>query len=193
MCTEGGIHPFRYSDTCHHADVAEKGGNRNAFHNNQPKDRKRLCTQRFAYAELACAFLDGNQHDVRYAYDAAQQGKNTYHPNGGTQQAGYVLCLYVLCKAVPYPYCAFIFRIETVVGGNDFTVLFLKGFVGRFARQIFGGEDDVVEFIAFVIDGLHGGEGDKGQAALVSLVFVQSDYPVGYAACIDKPADRFRT
>mgnify|MGYP007061079418 CR=1 FL=1 len=45
----------------------------------------------------------------------------------------------------------------------------------------------------FVIDGLHGGEGDKGQAALVSLVFVQSDYPVGYTACIDKPADWFRT
>ena len=74
---------------------------------------------------------------VRYAYDAAHRVKIPITQIGGTQQAGYVLCLYVLCKAVPYPYCAFIFRVETVVGGNDFTVLFLKGFVGRFARQNF--------------------------------------------------------
>ncbi len=71
LVAEGGIHPFRHSDTRHHADVAEEGGNRNAFHDNQPEDRKGLCTQRLAYAELACALLDGNQHDVRYAYDTA--------------------------------------------------------------------------------------------------------------------------
>ena len=96
-------------------------------------------------------------------------------------------------RSKPATFCVCMYCVKRFHIHIDFTVLFLEGFVGRFARQIFGGEDDVVEFIAFVIDGLHGGEGGKGQAALVSLVFVQSDYPVGYTACIDKPADWFRT
>ena len=79
-----------------------------------------------------------------------------------------------------------------MIGGNDFPVFFFKGFIGFLTREVFGGEDDVVKLVALVINGLQGREGDKGHAALVALVFVQSGYLIGYAACIDKPADRLR-
>lgn len=55
----------------------------------------------------------------------------------------------------------------------------------------FGGEDDIVKLVTFVIDGLQGGEGDKGYAALVALVFVQSRHPVSHTADVDKLAYRF--
>lgn len=130
----------------------------------------------FRMPKLACALLDGDQHDIRYTYNTAQQRKDTYHPNGRTKQTGNVLRLYVLCKAVPYPDCAFIFRVETMIGGNDFPVFFFKGFIGFLTREVFGGEDDVVKLVALVINGLQGREGDKGHATLVALVFVQSGY-----------------
>jgi len=77
-----------------------------------------------------------------------------------------------LCETVPYPDRTFVFRVETVVGGNDFTIFFLKSFVGFFTRQIFCSEDDIVELITFIINGLQSRERNKGNTALVALVFI---------------------
>lgn len=147
---------------------------------------ERLCAQlAFRMPNSACALLDGNQHDIRYTYNTAQQRKDTYHPNGRTKQTGNVLRLYVLCEAVPYPDCAFIFRVETMIGGNDFPVFFFKGFIGFLTREVFGGEDDVVKLVALVINGLQGREGDKGHAALVALgLRTVQGYLIGYATAL---------
>lgn len=75
-----------------------------------------------------------------------------------TQDAHGILRLQVVGEPVPYPDGTVVRRVKAVVGGDGFTVLFLECLVTFHAGQVFGSEDDIVQLVSFVVDGLQGGE-----------------------------------
>ena len=136
------------------------------------------------------SFAHGDEHDVAYAHNAAQQRKDTYHPDGRAQDAHGALGTQVVGKAVPYPDSTVIGRVETVVDADGAAVFLLKGLVALDGGEVLGGKDDVVQLVALVVDGLQGRKGNVGFAGVaVALVVVGTHNLVGHSVGIDKLTD----
>ena len=63
-----------------HADVAEDGRGDDALGDDELQDVVRFGSDGLPHPELACALLHGDEHDVRYAHDTAEQGEQSHHP-----------------------------------------------------------------------------------------------------------------
>ena len=190
LVAEGVVHPLRHADARHHADVAEEGGDDDTLHDDEPQDGSRLGAQCLADAELVGALAHGDEHDVRHAHDAAQQRKDADDPDGRAQDAHGVHGAQVVGKAVPYPDGARVVGREAVVGADDAAVFRFEGFVALEGGQAVGGQEDVVQLVALVVDGLQGAEGDVGFARFaVALVVVDAHHLIGHAPGVDKLAD----
>ena len=75
-----------------------------------------------------------------------------------------------------------------MVGADDAAVFLLEGLVALDGGQVAGGEDDAVQLVALVVDGLQGAEGDECLVRLTRVV-VEPHYLIGHTAGVDKPPD----
>ena len=78
---DGCIHDFVCRHATYHSDVAEERGDDDALGNDELQYRPRLGADGFSYAKLSGSLLHGDEHDVAYAHDSAQQGEQTYYPS----------------------------------------------------------------------------------------------------------------
>ena len=103
------------------------------------------------------ALLDGDEHDVRYAHDTREQGKQTHYPKSGADDTDTLLHLQVLRETVPEPYCILVFRVCLMLGIQAATVAVFETLVSLLCRQSVEGELDASSVIGLgTIDALDG-------------------------------------
>ena len=77
---DGCIHDFVCCHAADHSDVAEERGDDDALGDDELQYRPRFGSDGFSYAKLSGSLLHGDEHDVAYAHDSAQQSEQTYNP-----------------------------------------------------------------------------------------------------------------
>ena len=133
------------------------------------------------------ALLYRDEHDVAHAYDTTQQGEDAYYPDGRGQYAHCLLRLDVVAHAVTYPYGSRIIGVEAVDASQHAAVAALKVEVALLVIQSACGEEEVVQLVALVVDGLSGGKGHVGSALpLVAHVAVDAHHLEGEGSHVDE-------
>ena len=75
------------------------------------------------------ALLHGDQHDVADTYNTTQKCKESYHPEGRTDDGDTLFHLQTRRIAIPDPDGPFVFRVHLMVGIKTATIVLLEVFV----------------------------------------------------------------
>ena len=86
------------------------------------------------------SLLYGDEHDVAYAHDAAQQSEQTYYPEGSLHDGDSLVHLDIVHVSVPEPDGAIVIRCSLVVVVDAGTIVLLKLLVIFLGLQILDGE-----------------------------------------------------
>ena len=164
--TYRGIHDFIGGYATHHADVSEDTGDDDALGDDELQYRPRFGTDGLAHAKLSGALLHGDEHDVAYAHDAAEQGEQAHYPQGYLDDGDALVHLYVVHISVPKPDGAVVIGSSQVVVVDASTIAFLESLVVLLGLQVLEGELDGASLVALGIDGLHGREGGESLVVL---------------------------
>ena len=140
LCSAYGIHILGNGYTRHHADVSKESGNGYTLGNNQPKDGHRFGSQCLADAKFVRTFLYGDEHDVAHSHNATQQGKDTYHPNGGTKQVTSRFLLKELFESVSYPDGAPVVGFKLLHFSDGNPIFLFESITFRFRIYVLGEE-----------------------------------------------------
>ena len=107
-------------------------------------------------------FLHGDEHDVAYTHDAAQQGEQTYYPECRLHDGDSLVHLDIVHLSVPEPDGSLVIRCCLMVVVDAGTIVLLKLLVIFLGLQVLDGELQTSRIIALGVNGLDGGVGDEG-------------------------------
>ena len=190
---QGGIHILIGEDPQQHADIAEYRGDDDTLDDDQPEDAPRLGPDGLADAELMGALLDSDEHDVRHAHDAGEQGEQTYYPEGRADDADTRLHLQVLREPVPQPHSTLVLRMGLVVGVQPLPVFLLESLIGLLGGQSVEGELYTPGVVGIgTEDALDGGVGREGIGPTVLVLLVDTHHLEGEVAHIHILSDNGR-
>ena len=173
---DGCVHDLVCCHTADHSDVAEERGDDDALGDDELQYRPRFGTDGFSYAKLSGSLLYGDEHDVAYAHDAAQQSEQTYYPEGSLHDGDSLVHLDIVHVSVPEPDGAIVIRCSLVVVVDAGTIVLLKLLVIFLGLQILDGELQTSCIIALGVDGLDGGVGDESIGIVARFIILVNSY-----------------
>ena len=166
------IHDFVCRHATYHSDVAEERGDDDALGNDELQYRPRLGADGFSYAKLSGSLLHGDEHDVAYAHDSAQQGEQTHNPEGRLHDGDSLVHLDIVHVSVPEPDGTVVIRGSLVVVVDAGTIVLLKLLVIFLGLQVLDGELQTSRIIALGVDGLYGGVGNEGFGIVARFIIL---------------------
>ena len=173
---DGCIHDFVCRHTADHSNVAEERGDDDALGNDELQYRPRLGADGFSYTKLSGSLLHGDEHDVAYAHDSAQQGEQTYYPECRLHDGDSLVHLDVVHVSVPEPDGSFVIRCCLMVVVDAGTIVLLKLLVIFLGLQVLDGKLQTSRIIALGVNGLYGGVGDEGFGIVARFIILIDSY-----------------
>ena len=122
------------------------------------------------------AFLDGDKHDIRDAYNTAQQSKEAYNPQGSTDNLDTCLHLQVLRIAVPHPDGTLVIRMSLMGRVETLSVFLFEHLILCFGLQSVEGKFYATCIICpCTIDILDGSVGREHISTTILLFLVDAN------------------
>ena len=191
------VHPLAEHDAGEHAPVTEKGGDEHTLEHDHADDVPRAGTEGTTDAELVCAFLHADEHDVAHAHDATEQREKSQYPESRVDKALGAVHRRIVLGGVPNPHGS------VVVGGKVVArTKCAADAVGQFFHLLrcatgAGFERDLIDVDAAGVDAMDGGVGRiELVAAEGKVVLLYADHAKGTAAqfegtphCIDTASE----
>ena len=184
--SQRGIHILVGHHAQHHTNIPEEGGNDDTLDDNEPQNVPRSGAYGLTDAKFVGTLLDGDEHDIRHAHDTAEQSKQAYHPEEGTDDIDTLFHLQVLRETVPYPYSLLVLRMCLMLSIQTATIVFLKVIVSLLRCQPVESKLDASGIVGIgTINRLDGGVRREPVSTPVLLFLIDAHNLKGKVADID--------